>query len=459
MEKTLRTEPREHESADSFKPRPLIICGTALSLFHVVLFQALYFVDLNVLRTVELLFFIVFFVYAVIYGFKHRKQLSFKAEYVILAALTAWFFVSCAVMTYTRRENWFELNKEYLVDATITLLVFFPVGRYYARAGCPKALKNVVHVLILLRTVFIAYALFIIFRGGAVDLPNGGQIKMDEDFELQLNYNSNTAGAWQLVFFLCCFIMIFVIRHPAMKAAYSIAAAVNYTALALSNSRTAYIAALFGLASTVFVWVYQKKTAVLPKKKAVFIAAVFAILSCAVFLLLRDQVFYLYHASVGRFTSPVIADDSLGIKRILTAESGFTGRTTIWKHALNGIFSSLQVFLTGVTPAGVVGLIMRMSGGKVNYYTHNQLLEIAVSLGVPAMCVCVIWILHVLRQALNLIRNNYTQILYPLIIVLSLLLANMTEATLLFYFNVAGHVFFLLCGWICGKAYGKKTRS
>ncbi|MBR6499261.1 MAG: hypothetical protein IKT23_06195, partial [Clostridia bacterium] len=84
-----------------------------------------------------------------------------------------------------------------------------------------------------------------------------------------------------------------------------------------------------------------------------------------------------------------------------------------------------------------------------------QFLETGVALGAPAMLALGVWVLMILASGVRQIKAGDRQAYVSVILILTLLLANTTEATLMFYEYATGHAFFLLCG----RVYGKTLRN
>jgi len=445
-------------------PTLLYIISLILCTFHFALCLLNYFIDTDPLRTVEYILCAILAAAAILYFFSYRPKIHLGLEQGLLILMGVCFLLSCLVMSSQLHKNWFLFNKNSLVDTAIALFVFFPLGRYISRSRKEKGLqelKMITHILLFCWTVFMLYVLIQVFRPVVINLPNGGQIGMNAYKNLSLNCNANTAGAWQIVFFSLCLCMIIWCKHPIAKVYYCIATIINYFILVLSDSRAAYYSVLIGAAAILFLYSSQIKPMAQHKHRFA-LAACIAVVFGIVFYFLRNITFN-YYDSVSHLSellnsskTPSADSQAADIKELSSAVSSISvlsGRTTIWSLSLKGMVSSAQRFFTGVTPSGVVSLISLMSDGQIkNMYTHNELLEIGCALGVPALCAFIAWFIQILKNCFALLQKtwDYSLILIPVII--ALFIANMLEATLLFYEFITGHVFFLICGWICGKA-------
>lgn len=128
----------------------------------------------------------------------------------------------------------------------------------------------------------------------------------------------------------------------------------------------------------------------------------------------------------------------------------FSGRLHIWGYAMKAITKSPQTIRHGVTPGHIFSAMDEAAGRRIKLYTHNQFLEVALALGIPALIVFIGFFFYTIYNAVTLFRYTKYE---PLSIVtpvflLVFILANMTEATLLFHRIFSSYVFFFVCGWI-----------
>ena len=472
-----------------YSEKLVLVSAVILGLYHLLICQLSYFLQITVFQDAELYLCCALGVLFILYCLVKRPAVKLKAEYVVLIAIMIWYLISCFVMKETYKRDWLSYNRKPLIDTAIALFVFFPLGSVAGKSCFHQKQKNlgnqlieqnqinnpasetrtgdihdyalnpshiitiIIHILLLSWTVFIAYVLINVFQLKLIDLPNGGQIGMSKSAALCLNCHYNTTGAWQMLFFLSCLCMIICSKRILIKSVYSVAAVINFIALVLSNSRTSYVATMAGFMGIAFVCAYQTAKSV-PTKKRIVISVIISFVSGAVFYMLRGTVYDLFQ-SVTHFSQLVGGGnkdmtDSMARKVISSTTATLTGRTTIWKGALKGMVSSAQRFFFGVTPVSVNSLISLMTDGKYNMYTHNEILEVGVALGVPAMCAFIVWLVLILRRGYSQLKNGLNHRILPLVLILALLLANMAEATLLFYQYITGLAFFFLCGWLYG---------
>ncbi|MDO5476613.1 MAG: O-antigen ligase family protein [Eubacteriales bacterium] len=147
-------------------------------------------------------------------------------------------------------------------------------------------------------------------------------------------------------------------------------------------------------------------------------------------------------AAQGEGTSPGVLYTKLN--------SLLSGRLPIWKIAVKAITSSPQTLRYGVTPDFIFSSMNEAAGYKLQMYTHNQFLEIALALGIPSLLLFIIFILYTILNCVRLFKYSESEpinLLLPVFFMV-LLLSNMTEAFLMFHRFVASTTFFFVCGWI-----------
>ena len=117
--------------------------------------------------------------------------------------------------------------------------------------------------------------------------------------------------------------------------------------------------------------------------------------------------------------------------------------------SLQAMFRSPKQIIFGVTPASISDLLMQY-GAEQPTYSHNEILELILTTGFVGFGLCLAWLILILRDSWRMffVRKEKTIFLCLPVIVLSLLLANMFEAMLLFYMRLAGYVFFFTAGCI-----------
>ena len=427
---------------------------------------------------------------------RYRPALHLRPGHFLTLFLMLGFIVSCAVATSISKMDMFHQNRLYLYDTFMTLMFFYPLGHCVGRLKRHFHLRVFLHIVLTAWSLFMLFVVIRIFQVRPIPVPLGGYIYMNNDLHsLCLNCNPNTTGLIQMIFFLLALFLAVWDKYPPLRFLCLCMALVNYAALVLSDSRTSITASVLGVSLMTFVVLLTIRPS-LPLRYRLLYSAVGAAIAVVLCLLMRNAISYLYEVLVRiPNTSPIAAADSLmraaagdmrgrtsalvgdvrgSFRSALPPEQAFvlsgqastlngsldillnrllTGRLTIWTAAFKTMTSSPRNLLAGVTPAGVRAAIYEQTAGRFNMYTHNQFLEIGVSLGLPCLIAFFASLVLDIIYAVRLFRlgtARRTALLVPMLAAV-LILANMTEATLLFYQFPSAYLFFFLSGWLGEK--------
>lgn len=423
----------------------LISFGFFAVFFHAVLTFSHYFYPADWLNIVDYVFLGIMGFAAILFFAKQQFQIRFQPAQMTLLAFIAWYIVSCLSMTITFHSDWVTYNNSGLLNMAVSAVLAFSLGYITIRDGKKNPVGQILlHVLMLGWTLFIAYVLIVVFQGKEIITASGGFIGVNEN-NLLLNCNRNTTGAWEMLFFMgCCFMTMWCKQLP-LKIVYGLSSAIHYIALTLSNSRASFLAALIGFMAMMGVAVYLRLNQGGKPHKILF-AVVAALAAGVIYYFVSNLVYLLYNLATGAEVSG----------RAFEAQAQtFSGREDVWRYSIQGIFSSLRSAIFGVTPASVPELILQISNYTLReaMYTHNQFLEIAAGIGIPGLCIFLVWFGMIVRDSFKLyfVQKDTTLMLMIPIIIMALMLMNMMEALLVFYDYIHHYVFFLLCGLLYGR--------
>ena len=423
--------------------KSLFWSGAIISILYALLGIVLYFFDVFwMVKWVWYLFGLAGAAWLLYLG---RKQTAIRIDpaHLLLVLFMGWYVISCIAVGLVQKGDWVKLNTQYLADAAICTLFLFPFGCSWMRnRDRAPGLKWILHTALLGWTLFMAIVLVQMFRGQEILLPNGGLITTNKGNALELNCNQNLTGAWEMVFFLACLYMALRTGTKVLKAVYGVATGIHYMALVLAGSRTSYLASMFGFMAMIGIAVWlatQKRSA---KQRRILTACV-VILSGVAFYFLRGPLYHLF----GEIAFP--GKDVKAKDMLYKYGSLLSGREGLWKMSLQAMFRSPKQIIFGVTPASISDLLMQY-GAELPTYTHNEILELILTTGFVGFGLCLAWLILILRDSWRMffVRKEKTIFLCLPVIVLSLLLANMFEAMLLFYMRLAGYVFFFTAGCI-----------
>lgn len=379
---------------------------------------------------------------AILFFARNKTPIRFQPAQMLLILFMGWMILSCLSMTVTYGSDWVSYNNAAILNTAVEILLAFPLGYVLIREKKNTIGGILLHILVMGWTLFITYVLINVFQGKTVVAPNGGGLLM-KDGSLCLNCNRNTTGSWEMLFFIVCFFMMLWNRKRSLRIIYAVATFIHYFALTLSSSRAAIFSVLFGMMAMTGIAVYlrlgKQKMA---RKLAIALAS--ALVAGAAFYFLRPLVFKLLALCTGSSESG---------REMIYQDRTLSGRTDIWRWTIEGIFTSFRCAMFGVTPRSTPEMIAQMSNGAVkDMYTHNQILEIAASIGIPGLCIALAWFAIILKDSYKLffVQKDMTPMLAIPVMILVLMLANMMEAYLVFYDHIDGYVFFLLCGLLYG---------
>ncbi len=420
----------------------MISFGLFAVFFHIIVCLLPWFITIEWISVVDDVILGLMGFASILYLAKQKTAIRLQPAQFTLILFLVWYIVSCLCMTIKYGSDWVDYNSYEMLNTAISLLLVFPLGYVMIREGKNAVGEALLHVLVLGWTLFITIVLIYVFQGKMIVTPNNGALMM-KDGSLMLNCNRNTTGSWEMLFFLGCIIMTLWSKKAAFKIIYGISTAIHYIALVLSNCRAGYLAdfvaimAIGGIA--VYLWLDKKNK---PHKLLIAIAA--GLLTGAVYYFLSDLVFALYHFTTGTEASG---------RTFAAHEQTFSGREQVWQYSIQGIFSSVRCAIFGVTPPSTPELISQISNGDISdMYTHNEFLEIAAGIGIPGLCIFLVWFYMMVRDTYKLyfVKKDRTLFLTVPVVIMALMAANMMEAYLVFFDHIAGFIFFLLCGMLYG---------
>ena len=457
--------------------------GTTLEYMDFVLFGAL------ALATASYLVFTKMEYPDTMYRVKDFVRGLLRPEMLLLMALLGWYVISCLACGSYYQGPWLRGNAFPLLDTAINVFIFFPLAAYMPQERRRQAVHGVIHVFVGLLTVLMMIVLWNVYQLNILHVP-GGEIGMSENVRLYINCNPNTTGAFAALLVMLCLYMV-VSERPLIKALYGFALFVHMVILMLSNSRTCLIAvtAAFMLVAFVFVWHRLAKPGLV---RRIVICALASVLTLLAMTSIRSAVFASFESithfselvalqkeaekseaaissaadAVSEAAAESTADASAAIERsganaaadiTLKAESIGT-RLVTWGHAMKAMVYNLHMAIFGVTPISVIGALDLGAGEAINTaYTHNQFLEIGVSLGFPGLFLFLAFLVLTARNCLVIVFSR-EQRPFPGFYVIPatifmLVVSNLLEAILLFYHYPNGSFFYILCGWVALESH------
>ena len=403
---------------------------------------------------------------------EHRKlylKAYFSKEQILLTGIYIALILSSFFNALLNNMDIWAGNAGYRFDMFVCVFIIFPVGRFYnSKEKVYKVVRRIVELFLFFLAAVMGFILINTFQGKVLHTIVEGNIGMavfNNTLQFSVNCHPNTVGAYSGLLFLLCFYFVWKSKG-VKKVLYITESIIHYVVLALSNSRGAYFSMLCVAACMTAVIVYY----VLPHKNTylkwmkTFLAG---ILIFGLLIILRDTVFSLY-AMITPPKTIVLNDSGKTIQQdevIRQLNIGFVNnRHKIWKCTLHLIAEKPLYMLLGVTPYQVSVMLGDRLEWEIDVYTHNQILEVAADIGIPAMVLFLVFSFLVAEKCLKMgfesvVETDQWKRKLLLLILLFLALANVMEATLLFYDFLSGSVFILLCGWVCKQFQMGQQRS
>ncbi len=447
-----------------FEEKYVVWFTAVICVFHFVLGLIHYFIPVKELYPLDYALILIaltaWIIHLIAFGVKLRPGSAF----IILSVMFFWYLISCQVMTDTYYRSWFSYNKDPLYDTLFLFGLVFPLGIYMGRKGFDKFVRILIHTVVFAWTGFMIFVLINVFQNRIINMPSGGQIGMSAAIALCLNTHYNTTGVIELVMQLIVLYFIFNSRSHVVRILYILPCLVHWIGLVMANSRTSFLAAVIFTAACVFSAVFNAKREIsLPKR--ILIGAAAAGATAVLLLLFRELVFYV-HESITHLRELIYGTYIDSSARDLTSTLTIQSRFKIWRASLKAMGNSAQQSLFGVTPVSVVSAVAEAGGDSIekNVYTHNQFLEVGVALGIPGMLLFILFVALLAKNSflIAIKQNEGLKAWVSVSIVVTLLIANLLEATLMFYRFISSYPFFLFSGWICGVAdlrFGKSRLS
>lgn len=406
----------------------------------------------------------------------------FPKDQLLIGLLPICFFISIVINAALDGQVRYTVNSKYLFDILLNVFVTYPIGRYYVRHKFPKGLEIFFHIVITAITVYMVYIICNVFNGETVRTFYNGKIGMNRlefsgipEYHLQINSHHNTSGAFAGSFMLIC-IILSVLKKGFFRILYILEAFVNSIILILTNSRSTFISGAVYLSlylGLILYFVLKHKLInynTVKKKIMVWLLSLFSVIGAFYIMSsLRDSVFTVYRKCT---QDEIVIEESASSSydkehNFVEARdldvSNLMSRDLIWSYAIQGMIMNNRNLLIGVTPPGIVTTIGDIGGPEFYVYSHNQLLEIGLGLGLPAMVIFAIWLIILANRCVIIgfaeeTRLSLQQKLVPLL-VLYLVMFNMVEAILFFGNSFIGGLFMFSSAWCFETVRSSKVNS
>ena len=390
-----------------------------------------------------------------------RRLLSF--EQVILILILLWYLLGCAVRSRIDGEPLFKFNDNRLFMITLSFFLFFPFAELMGKYA-KRALEWMIHFMMLIYTPIVAYCVYKYYRMELFTFPSGLTLENDRiSVSMRMGGNLNITAAAHLLLFGICLYMLLT-QRKAVRIIYAPVTFVYFLAVIVSGSRTSFLALLFMIIATVFLFMWdllqnRAKTARIGGAlvtAVVVTVLVFALQSVILRMFAKTYNEYMektyglnstdtVNASDGDNTVSAENSDNSAetVPRTATSFASYSeaelllmahksgektvshvqaraeeepdedrekgtrkmndlsGRPQIWVESVKIMFSSPDHFLFGVSPCYVSSRLKKATGlGDAINHAHNGLLQVGVGIGFPGMILFLIFEISIIRRCL-----------------------------------------------------------
>jgi len=407
-----------------------------------------------------------------------------KPIFLVALVWCVWSFVACFLSVAEGRAS-LSGNVRYLYYMAVSLIVIFPLGYHLGRGRRMELLHAAFDLCYAVFLLYVLYVYYRFLRGDFFFTTLGGNEFNYYIPRIRFGLNQNNTAAYSAFFLLGGFYRFRALRSGWKKALLVLSEVVFFTVFAYSESRASIIAMAVAMGAMGGGAVYQrrKKGGVATVLLSLLCAAAAAALTVGLIYGALHVLHVLQAAILRAGTLPAAAAaESAASAAGNTAEGaagdaaesaaannlearGLTGgnaatlgeRKTVWLAVIRDILRDRHLLVHGCSQASVSGEVFALVGQRYN--THNQLLEVLLAYGLPALALFCVWLVWLAGKSLSLGLNRSEAgdpgwMLPP--ILLLLIVNNMAETMLVARIHFVGFLFFLLAGYTGGLAEAKK---
>lgn len=350
--------------------------------------------------------------------------------------LFAWFLWAVVACLLAVREGYSTLlfNGGFLLDQMVNFLVLFPLGLLLARDRDDSLLKKLAAVVYILFLPYLVSGLAVAFTKGSFTLF--GRVICLEEERLRLGGNPNTAGIYAALAFTLGFFLLMRTHRRFPQCLIAAGELLLLVLMVSTGSRSALLATAAGIvyyAAALSIRRRGERRKETVRRSRAWIWAVGGVVLLFLVCIYRQSIPGL-RGMIERFSGNMV----------------LTRRDQLWKVMLHDFFCKPHLMLHGCSSADVPYLVQEIYGPLWN--THNQLLEICLGQGIPALVMFVIFLCLLLRDSLTVSLQGKTQNAVwaiPLVL-LVLIVHSMAEVTLVNSGTTLGSIFFLTAGYVSG---------
>ena len=389
---------------------------------------------------------------------KLRRMCSFEQIFVI--ALLLWYIIDCAIHTQWQMGSTFEANDWRLFLTWLVAFVYFPFAEVSGAKDAKRNIERIIHTTVLIYGTFCAWVVWKYLHMDYVTFLSGRKLSMTETVSMRVGTNQNITAAHAAVMIALCIYMI-ATQKKKIRILYVPVCFVFLTVAMLTNSRASYGSALCIIALSVFIYLWKRgglqnlfQKLPFSEKFSNKLSIRILIVSCiavagglAVFLMRRASFAVLQYGVNSSSTDSI---DAQGAMR--TLDLSLNHRDGIWIAAVEVLKSSPRNFLLGVLPSNVGQALLDTGLVTKNFpHCHNLLVQVAVSLGVPAMILFIMFLSSLFIRCVRILiaqDKRYVNAWVISIVLLCLVILDVMEAYLFANGRVNLPFFYMFAGWI-----------
>ena len=394
-----------------------------------------------------------------------RKDLRryFSRELVILAVVFLWYIVATAVAGAEANKKLLQKNWFHISDMAICTFVIFPFVPVLGSKRARPLVDMIFHVMTVFTTGFIVWALWNVLHLNEAYMPDGEALCFTQFGAFFPGVHQNIAGAIGTTVILMCVYMM-AMHRGIIRVLYGIAIWPHLIAVILTTSRGNFLALLVALPLMAFMAAWTRGAQQLErdeerekKTKRLVIAVAVALITVVAFWFFRPAVIHVAKSVVNREAgSGEVQSQIVGMSNARYSLTYDTGRLTVWPSAVKAMTGSSHSFffghgLDGAPAAMEEAMAQLFENSFAPPHAHNQILQVGVVQGVPSMILYVAFLIMLaVRCVQMLIRNRADNAWIVPICILALVIVNMFEQFLTYYFSVVACQFALFAGWAAG---------
>lgn len=409
------------------------------------------------------------------FGFVHdEKKQNIKeilkqfcsTEIILLFILFGLFLLSCGYYFKTTGDaTYVRNNLGFITETVFQLFILFPFGICLVGKTKTKAFEWIMHIVLFLIALFELYLIYRLFVDPQIteniqigyNIPPVINNRFSIHFQNGDYINPNTIAIWAYCITFLSAAMMFI-SESKLKILSIFETIIGFVWVTICGARAGIVGIGLTFGFLLSIYLFRKSFSVGKK----IISIILGILLAAIFIFgLNYGAGVIEYAVTKNFSSSSYSivtttnlsdsadESSIQIRSLADSNS----RIDIWKGASKVLFNDKKSFIFGSTFFLVPDQIYKTHVIDSKLHAHNQILEIGVAWGVPAMVIFIILIIVLVINSIRiLIYDDHFEYLLPSFGLCLLLIANMFESGLIGLTFLCGPLFFIFMGMVAYRA-------